>query len=159
MQAVADVSAMLDIADAAWLDRLIQFESRWNPLARNPISGARGLIQFMPGTARNMGYASADALAESLPDAQQQLRGPVQNYLANYAPFPTKQSLYMSVFYPAARFWPPSDMFSARVRRQNPGIVTVQDYIDKVDGVWYAKKAALPLLLAAGAAAWWYFHR
>lgn len=38
------------------LHRLITFESSWNPQARNRYSGARGLIQFMPRTARSMGY-------------------------------------------------------------------------------------------------------
>jgi soluble lytic murein transglycosylase-like protein len=38
------------------LYKLINFESAWDPKAKNPASGARGLIQFMPSTARDMGY-------------------------------------------------------------------------------------------------------
>lgn len=38
------------------LYKLINFESGWNPQAKNPKSGARGLIQFMPSTAAGMGY-------------------------------------------------------------------------------------------------------
>jgi len=38
------------------LRRLINFESLWNPQAKNPKSGARGLIQFIPSTAEGMGY-------------------------------------------------------------------------------------------------------
>ena len=40
------------------LYKLINFESSWDPQARNPKSGARGLIQFMPKTAADMGYAA-----------------------------------------------------------------------------------------------------
>jgi hypothetical protein len=40
------------------LYRLINFESGWNPLATNPYSGARGLIQFMPDTAKWLGFAA-----------------------------------------------------------------------------------------------------
>jgi soluble lytic murein transglycosylase-like protein len=38
------------------LFKLITMESAWDPKARNPSSGARGLIQFMPSTAEGMGY-------------------------------------------------------------------------------------------------------
>lgn len=39
------------------LYKLINFESiGWDPKAKNPRSGARGLIQFMPSTAEGMGY-------------------------------------------------------------------------------------------------------
>jgi len=40
------------------LYRLINFESGWDPKATNPISGARGLVQFMPSTAKWMGFAA-----------------------------------------------------------------------------------------------------
>lgn len=53
--ALKDVAADLGMS---WepLYKLINFESGWDPKARNPRSGARGLIQFMPSTARSMGY-------------------------------------------------------------------------------------------------------
>jgi soluble lytic murein transglycosylase-like protein len=38
------------------LYKMIMFESRWNPQAKNPSSGARGLIQWTPSTAKGMGY-------------------------------------------------------------------------------------------------------
>lgn len=38
------------------LYKMIMFESKWDAKARNPSSGARGLIQFMPATAAGMGY-------------------------------------------------------------------------------------------------------
>lgn len=53
--ALKDTAAALGMS---WepLYKLINFESGWNPKARNPRSGARGLIQFMPKTALGMGY-------------------------------------------------------------------------------------------------------
>ena len=41
--------------DPAIIAGLITQESRWNPSARNPNSGAEGLGQFLPGTAQDMG--------------------------------------------------------------------------------------------------------
>jgi hypothetical protein len=54
-------NALLELAskikvNADSLKKLINFESGWNPLAKNPYSGARGLIQFMPSTAASFGY-------------------------------------------------------------------------------------------------------
>jgi len=40
------------------LYRLINFESGWDPKAKNPTSGARGLIQFMPSTASWLGFSA-----------------------------------------------------------------------------------------------------
>lgn len=116
-----------------WLNALITFESNFNPLARNKISGARGLIQFMHTTAQGMGFKDADDLISKYPDIDSQLSTPVYNYLKKYAPFPTKQSLYMAVFYPAARSWPLEKEFPANVKKVNPNIITVGDYVRKVE--------------------------
>ena len=117
------------------LFNLINFESAgWNPLARNKISGARGLLQFTNTTARNMGYASADDLVNKHSTIDSQLEIPVYNYLKEFVPFTGKQSLYMAVFYPKYRYVSPNTSFGDKVKSQNPGIFTVQDYIDKVEG-------------------------
>lgn len=116
----------------AWLNSLITFESNWKPDARNPYSGARGLIQFTNTTAKNLGYANADDLYNQNPTDTAQLLGPVLKYLTPMKPFPTEQSLYMAVFYPAARTWDPSTEFSANIQALNPGIKTVSDYVNKV---------------------------
>ena len=131
--ALKTVSANLGIPPL-WIDKLIRFESGWNPLAQNPYSGARGLIQFMPDTAKSMGYDDADDLVSQYPDVESQLLGPVSAYLSKLKPFPTAQSLYMSVFYPVARTWPVTRTFPPDVLRVNPGIVTVGDYIKRVEG-------------------------
>lgn len=74
---------------------------------------------------------AADTLVARFPTAVSQLRGPVYQYLKKYAPFRTEQSLYLAVFYPAARTWPIEKQFSETIRRVNPGINTVGDYVRK----------------------------
>lgn len=48
------------------LYKLINFESAWNPAAKNPRSGARGLIQFMPSTAAGMGFKASIGITTML---------------------------------------------------------------------------------------------
>jgi len=142
-----------------WLENLINFESGFKPGARNPYTGARGLIQFMPDTARALGYKDADDLVRLNPSIPEQLRGPVYAYLKRFAPFPTEQSLYMAVFYPAARNIPIDTPFSAKVQAVNPGIKTVRDYINKVRsnaGLKKLETTAAPLLLLMAAALFYY---
>lgn len=130
--ALQDVAAALGVAPDS-LKKLIAFESGFNPSATNKFTGARGLIQFMPATARSLGFKDANDLVDRFPDAEGQLRGPVLQYLKKFAPFNSAQSLYMAVFYPAFRDVPPDTVFSDSVKKVNPGISTVQDYINKVE--------------------------
>lgn len=130
-----------------WLYSLIDFESRWNPAALNETSGARGLIQFLPSTARSMGYLSANDLVEKNPDRVSQLIGPVYEYLKKYAPFPSEQSLCMAVFYPAYRSVPLDTIFPDTVTRANPGIVTPRDYIKLVFGSGWMPAAAIVAMI------------
>lgn len=120
-------------ATPADLQALIEFESAWNPLAKNPLSGARGLIQFMNATARGLGYDNADQLVLLSPTRESQLTGPVIRHFRSIASEQTTfQKLCMSVFYPAARNWSETSEFPPNVQKQNPGIKTVKDYLDKV---------------------------
>lgn len=111
---------------------LIQFESKWNPQALNKISGARGLIQFMPKTARSMGYSNSLDLVRKHPTIKSQLEGPVYDYLKQYKPYKGDQSLFFAVFYPKARSWPIYKSFPKYVQDVNPGIRTPADYMRKV---------------------------
>lgn len=122
-------------ADPVALHNLISFETAgtFDPLIKNPYSSARGLIQFTDATARSMGYADSAALVNSHPVFSDQLFGPVVKYLSPYMPFPSRQSLYMAVFYPAARDWPEMRPFPENVQKVNPGIKTVGDYISLVE--------------------------
>lgn len=149
---LADVAARIK-ANPADLDALISLESGWNPEAYNS-SGAIGLIQFMPQTLKDYGLLSTALMnrvptrgvvpedvkqavrAEFLskyPTIQAQLYGPVLTYFKRYMPFPTKQSLYMAVFYPAYRNVDPMTAMPDSVQKQNPGVKTVADYIAKVE--------------------------
>jgi len=57
-RSLAQTATRLGI-DPAWLANVINFESGGNPQARNPVSGATGLIQFMPSTAQRLGTSTA----------------------------------------------------------------------------------------------------
>jgi len=129
------------------LFNLINFESGWNPQIKNPYSSARGLIQFMDTTAKGMGYNGSKDLIDTHKTRIAQLEGPVYKYLKPYAPFPTQQSLYMAVFYPKFRKVSPYTEFSDRVKKVNPNINIVQDYVDKVNrkGGNYTVKKGLGL--------------
>jgi hypothetical protein len=146
MNAIDTVAKNLSIP-SEWLQNLIKFESSNNPQAKNKISGARGLIQFLHSTAKSLGFNNADDLVNKYPDFESQLLNPVQKYLNQFKPFPTKQSLYMAVFYPAARTWPVSKEFPDNVKKSNPGIVTVSDYINKVE-----RKKSIPAAAIISAA-------
>lgn len=84
--------------DAGDLLGLMQSESNLNPQARNP-SGATGLIQFMPDTARAMG-TSTDAIYRM--NRTQQLQLVDQYFKMNKLPQgATAGQLYATVFLPA----------------------------------------------------------
>lgn len=133
--------------DANDLYKLIQFESGWNPKAKNPYSSARGLIQFTDKTAQQLGYTDSLNLVDFNPTIIDQLPL-VEQYLSQFKPFTNKQSLYMSVFYPAARNWLPAKLLPAEIRNVNPGINTPGDYVRKVEGA-----DILPTFIAAAAIA------
>ena len=118
-------------ADPAALAHLINFESAgtFSSSVKNPTSGATGLIQFMPNTARGLGTSTA-ALSRLTPVQQMSW---VERYLSRRGRLDTPQALYMSVFYPAAMRWPSRKKFPEWVTRSNPGITTPGDYVAKVE--------------------------
>lgn len=138
-------------ADPHALANLINFESRGgDPEAENPTSGATGLIQFMPSTAKRLG-TSTTAL-RSMTGKQQMAY--VERYLRPYkGKISTPTALYMSVFYPVAMSWPASKEFPQIVQKANPGIRTPADYARLVER--RAKLAALGTVAAVGFTAWW----
>lgn len=142
-----------------WLSNLIRHESGFNPQAANPASSAKGLIQFTNSTAQKLGYKDSSDLIKKNPTIEKQLLGPVHSYLSAMAPFPSEQSLYLAVFYPAARSWDVTRQFPAEVQRANPGIQTPQDYINRVQGKAGAAIGGAVLALAIGAAVFYYLSR
>lgn len=124
------------LADLIWFESGHTFRAN----ALNPGSGAVGLIQFTPTTAKRLG-TTIDALAST--SAPEQARRWVRAYLDRVRqgtwpddPRPgdlgTLQALSMSVFYPAARTWAPSRAFPSSAQVANPGIRVVSDYLAKV---------------------------
>lgn len=95
---VNDISNELGI-EANWLMFVMWFESKLNPQAVNPISGATGLIQFMPSTARALG-TTTDVL-KRMSNVQQ-----LDYVLAYLRPYKGRMrtwvDVYLAVFYPRA---------------------------------------------------------
>jgi hypothetical protein len=125
------------------LYQIMQFESGIDPHKRNKAgSGATGLIQFMPSTAKNLG-TSTDKLAGM--SSEQQLDY-VEKYFKRQGYGPNKprnqSDIYMSVLYPAAVGKPDSyPLFKqgTTAYRQNAGLdlnrdgaVTKQEASSKV---------------------------
>ncbi len=131
--ALSDLSRELRIP-MHWLFQIIKFESNFNPQAKNPYSSARGLIQFIDSTARDLGYNSSLDLVTKHPSIVSQIKGPVRRYFLRYYPFPTKSSFYMSVFYPKYRNYDLDYEFPNYIKKVNPNIITIRDYVKWVDG-------------------------
>ena len=95
---VNNISNELGI-EANWLMFVMWFESKLNQQAVNSISGATGLIQFMPSTARALG-TTADVL-RYMSNVKQ-----LDYVLAYLRPYKGKMKrwvdVYLAVFYPAA---------------------------------------------------------
>jgi hypothetical protein len=147
-EVIIEAARQLGIADPRWLDGLIAMESGHDPriVAHYPYNQSRldkgvdtvplyakGLIQFIDSTAKALGFADSTDLVTKLPDYESQMFGAVVPYLKQYAPFPTEQSLYLAVFYPAYRDKPANTLFPDSVRTANPGINTPADYVALVN--------------------------
>lgn len=116
-----------------------------NPKAVNPKTGATGLIQFMPQTARSLGTTVAKLRYMS---GVEQLEY-VEKYFKPYqGKLNSVQDLYMATFYPAALQKPmdfvigseKSREWAQKVARQNPAIskhAQNADYITKADFYQY----------------------
>ena len=116
-----------------FLAAVISFESQWVPDIRNPRSSATGLIQFVDLTARNLG-TTTDKIADM--SVKEQMRLIARYFGRTYSgrsSYPTLQSVAMQVFYPSARAWPRDRAFPVWVQDANPGIVSVGDYMRRVE--------------------------
>lgn len=114
--------------------KLIQAESGWNPQAKNPYSSARGLIQFIDSTARDLGYLSSLDLVTKHPTIESQLAGPVKKYWDRWAPFRDEVDLAACNFYPAYRNKPDA-LLPENVRKVNPGLTTIRSYYNRIAGI------------------------
>lgn len=140
---IVALAAKLEMPDAGWLANLMNFETggTFDPSTKNALgSGATGLIQFMPFTARSLG-TTTPALAKMTAKEQMVY---VEKYLIqfkkNSKSYSQPTDVYMAVFYPWAmgksRDISLADHWSKQkpgrtpedFTRVNPGIVTAQDY-------------------------------
>lgn len=113
---VIEIAAYLGI-NPDWLMAVMYLESGINPAARNKITNATGLIQFMPDTAKSLGTTIADLSAMS---NVRQLDY-VKAYLSPYkGKMRSLADTYLTVFYPAAISKPSTWAFPAIVQNQNP---------------------------------------
>jgi len=138
------LSKKLGVPDPGWLANLINFETgmTFDPSTVNHI-GATGLIQFIPSTAKSLG-TTTEALAKMTPKEQMVY---VEKYLLPYSgKMNNPTDLYMAVFFPTAvgkggNFsiyeWYRANESQTKANtfaRQNPGILTAQDYTNFANG-------------------------
>ena len=118
--------------DVSWLLAVIQSESGGNPQIKNPTSSARGLIQFMDSTARDLGFSDSQDLVEAYPTFEAQVQGPVVQYFRAYAPFASKEEFIGSVFYPRNRHNLDAPLPDSVVAANQSKFQTLRDYTDWV---------------------------
>lgn len=118
---VAIVADMLGI-QPDWLEGVMWIESRLNPQAVNKTTGATGLIQFMPATAKALGTTTADLLKMSF-DEQMDY---VYMYLRPYKDkMRSLVDVYLAVFFPAAISKP--DSYVLQTAKLSPAIIAKQN--------------------------------
>ena len=91
--------------DPSHLSACIMFESRWDAAAVNAASGATGLIQFMPSTARSLGTTVAELARLSRVD---QLAYVYAYFKPKAGKLATLSDVYMAILWPAAVGMPES---------------------------------------------------
>lgn len=119
------------------LARVIWAESRFNPQAVNPKSGATGLIQFLPSTAQKMGF-TIEQIAAMGYHRQLDVTSYYLQLVASGAwagppgELDNQYKMALAVFYPAWRNKPPDSVLPESAQAANPGIRTIGDYVDFV---------------------------
>lgn len=154
-----------------WLDALINFETggSYSTTAQNPYSSAKGLIQIIDSSAREIGYRDSTDAVQSNLDFRDQMDNVVlpyfERWMKQFGALNTQQKLYMTVFYPKAVDWPPNKEFPLSVQKVNPGIKTPQDYINfvnarvKEENMHFSKGMPLVAIALLGLGAWFWLKR
>ncbi len=121
-----------------WLWLVCQSESGHNAQAKNPYSGAVGLIQFMPATARSLGTSTEALFAMS----REEQMAYVEKYYKMFRTKPTSYfDLYLLTFYPYAVGKPDDYVFGSekslefakKVAKQNPFDYNTDGVISKAE--------------------------
>ena len=152
---IVDLAKKLEMPDAGWLANLMNFETggTFSPSIRNRHSGATGLIQFMPSTARGMGTTTDALAAMSAKDQMVYVEQYLMRKKKNSKSFSQPTDVYMAVFYPIAmgkgKDYSIADHYAKKkgdekgspayqsrydyIVRINGGIVTAGDYAEKAN--------------------------
>lgn len=100
---------------ASWIVAVIGFETgfTFDPAIYNQAgSGAVGLIQFMPSTAKDLGTTTAALAAMTVPEQLYYVEKYFTKYKAMRKPYDSPQDLYLAVLYPAYRKKSDSKVFA-----------------------------------------------
>lgn len=147
MERLKEVASNLGVNEKDLLG-VMRLESELNPKALNPTTNAVGLIQFIPDTARELGYDTEEIYDMS---ATEQLDLVEKYYKNKVKPGDDIADIYMATFMPAAKYKPDSFVLGnikggrvfklsmAAIYRQNKmfdtdndGIFTVGDVRNKI---------------------------
>lgn len=130
---VKEISDNLGI-DEKWLYLVIWYESRGNPQAENPYSGASGIIQFLPSTAKVLGTTVQDIRNMSIIE-QLEL---TERYLNRYKEhLNSYQNTYLAIFYPKALGKSKDyEIGRGKVAKDNPNVDINQDDVITVAEFW-----------------------
>lgn len=135
------------------LMRIMNFESGLDPSKRNSVSGATGLIQFMPGTARELG-TTTDALSRMT--RAQQLPY-IEEYLKRHGVTAGMglEQLYMSILTGSAgntgALWRRGSVEykqNSGLDTDKDGIITSAEAVAKVQAAWTRDRASINQTLA-----------
>lgn len=135
-QKVKDIAARLDMVPD-FMMCVMAFESGLNPAAKNPLSSATGLIQFMDATANAMGVSTALLAKMSAVQQLDYVERYFRDQISHYGKLQTLENTYLAVFYPAAITKPLDWQFPASVLAVNQvfnvdhnGVLTKQEVSD-----------------------------
>ena len=124
------IARLLNVSNLNWLMQVMYAESKVNPKAYNATSGASGLIQFMPATAKGLGTTTQLLLRMT---ATQQLEYVYKYFRPYRGRLNSYFDVYMVVFFPVAIGKPENWVFqTARlspeiIAKQNPAINIIKD--------------------------------
>lgn len=158
--ALAEMAVGLGL-DPSYIAGVMAIETgrTFSPSIQNPFTGAVGLIQFMPSTARAMG-TSVDALKAMSATAQlEYVRRFFRPHLGRIRE-DVPGDYYLAVFYPAYIGRPASTVIfssgdtgyaqNSGLDRNGDGVITVGDVTATIDGVVAAAQGRQPLEVPVG---------
>ena len=137
-QRVRQIAAHLQIPPE-WLMTVMYAESRFDPAIFNRKgSGAVGLIQFMPVTARELDVSTGDLSQMNAVDQLDYVHRYFQTVRERYGEYRSLTDLYLAVLYPRARGKDPCYALyfrSSKAYKQNSGLDENEDGVVTVSDI------------------------